>query len=97
MFYKRVHPAKTLLGLPDLDQSRAAVLNSLGSLNSRRSYDHSIGKFIDWYCAEPRLGLNRSMVARYSSFLEQSRYAASTIKPRRGNLWVTASVSEPSR
>src|ERR1035438_3458925 len=64
--------------LQDLEQSRVAVLNSLGSANSRRAYDYNIRKFIDWYCAEPRLGLNRSVVARYRSFLEQEHYSAST-------------------
>jgi len=71
--------SKTLHNLPDLEPSRAAVLNSLGSVNSRRAYDYAIRKFLDWYCAQPRLGFNRSVVARYRSFLEQQHYSASTI------------------
>ena len=63
------------IGLPDREGSRMAVLNSLGSINSRRAYDYGIRKFLDWYCAEPRLGFNRSVVAQYRSFLEQRHYA----------------------
>ena len=43
---------KSVLKLPDLDYSKSAVLNSLPSLNSRRSYEHAIRDFIDWYCSE---------------------------------------------
>src|ERR1043166_7227927 len=75
-------PSKMLRELPDLEPSRSAVLNSLGSANSRRAYDYAIRKFLGWYCAEPRLGFNRSVVARYRSFLEQQRYSASTINLR---------------
>ncbi len=38
---------KTILKLPDLEQSRNAVLNSLSSVSSRRPYDHAIRDFID--------------------------------------------------
>ncbi|RSL19159.1 hypothetical protein EDE15_4803 [Edaphobacter aggregans] len=55
---------KTILKLPDLKHSKAAVLNSLPSLISRRSYDHAIRDFIDWYCSEPRLAFNRTVVTR---------------------------------
>ena len=50
------------LTLPELEHSKAAVLNSLGS---RRSYKHAIEEFIRWYCSEPRLALNRAVVLRY--------------------------------
>jgi hypothetical protein len=52
------------LTLPELDQSKATVLNTLASAQSRRSYKHAIEKFIAWYCSEPRLGFNRSVVVR---------------------------------
>jgi hypothetical protein len=42
------------LGLPDLDHSKAAVLESLRSLESKRGYRHAIDEFIQWYCSEPR-------------------------------------------
>ena len=52
---KRKRAPKTVLKLPDLEQSKSAVLNSLTSASSKRSYDHAIREFIDWYCSEPRL------------------------------------------
>jgi hypothetical protein len=58
------------LTVPELDQSKTTVLSTLASAHSRRSYKHAIEKFIAWYCAEPRLGFNRSVVVRYRSFLE---------------------------
>src|ERR1035441_2823381 len=39
---KRKRTTKTVLRLPDLEQSKSAVLNSLASQSSRRSYDHAI-------------------------------------------------------
>jgi hypothetical protein len=57
---KRKHTPKTVLKLPDLEQSKSAVLNSLTSLSSQRSYDHAIREFIEWYCSEPRLAFNAS-------------------------------------
>jgi hypothetical protein len=55
------------LTLPELDQSKVAVLNSLGSIQSRRSYRHAMEEFITWYCSEPRLALNRSVVLAYAN------------------------------
>jgi hypothetical protein len=75
------HP-RTVLRLPDLEQSKSAVLNSLTSPSSQRSYDHAIQEFIDWYCSEPRLAFNKTVVTRYRIFLEQAQYASSTINLR---------------
>ena len=55
------------------------MLNTLASAHSRRSYKHAIEKFIAWYCSEPRLGFNRSIVLRYRSFLECLSLSAATI------------------
>ena len=41
--------------LPELDQTKRSVLNSLTSLQSRRSYQHAMDEFIEWYCSEPSL------------------------------------------
>jgi hypothetical protein len=79
---KRKRDPKTVLRLPDLEQSRSAVLNSLTSPSSQRAYDHAIRDFIDWYCSEPRIAFNRTVVTRYRINLEQARYAASTINLR---------------
>jgi site-specific recombinase XerD len=79
---KRTKKPKNVLKLPDLDYSKSAVLNSLPSLNSRRSYEHAIRDFIEWYCSEPRLAFNKTVVTRYRITLEQRRYAPSTINLR---------------
>jgi hypothetical protein len=74
--------AKAILRLPDLEHSKAAVLNSLTSPSSRRSYEHAIREFTDWYCSEPRLAFNKTVVTRYRIFPERAHYAASTINLR---------------
>lgn len=42
---KRKRVPKTILKLPDLEQSKSAVLNGLTSPSSKRSYDHAIREF----------------------------------------------------
>src|SRR3954453_12159018 len=79
---KRKPTTKTILRLLDLERSKTAVLNSLTSPSSRRSYDHAIREFIEWYCCEPRLAFNKTVVTRYRIFLEQAHYASSTINLR---------------
>ena len=79
---RRKHTPKTVLKLPGLEQSKSAVLNSLTSASSKRSYEHAIREFIEWYCSEPRLAFNRTVVTRYRIALEQHPYAASTINLR---------------
>ena len=74
--------AKTILRLPDLEQSKNAVLHSLAAASSQESYGHAIDEFIGWYCSEPRLAFNRTVVLRYRFFLEQKNLAASTINVR---------------
>ena len=70
---------KTKLGLPDLDHSKSAVLNSLRSPESKRGYRHAIDEFIQWYCSEPRLSFNKVVVTRYRIYLEDRRLAPGTI------------------
>src|SRR6266404_3670884 len=65
--------------IPELQQSKTAVLNTLASKHSRRSYEYAIDRFIAWYCSEPRLTFNRSVVVRYRSFLERLSLSAATI------------------
>ena len=74
--------AKTTLRLPDLEQSKNAVLHSLAATSSQESYGHAIDEFIGWYCSEPRLAFNRTVVLRYRFFLEQKNLAPSTINVR---------------
>src|SRR6202044_3241958 len=79
---KRKRAPKSVLKLPDLEQSRSAVLNRLTSPSSQRTYDHAIREFIDWYCSEPRLAFNKTVVTRYRISLEQQHHASPTINLR---------------
>jgi hypothetical protein len=79
---KRKRTPKHVLKLPDLEQSKSAVLNSLASRSSQRTYDHAIREFIEWYCSEPRLAFNKTVVTRHRISLEQKHYASTTINLR---------------
>ncbi len=79
---KKASRTKTRFRLPDLDQAKAAVLNSLGSPESQRGYKHAIDEFIGWYCSEPRLSFNKSVVTRYRIHLETRQLAPGTINVR---------------
>jgi hypothetical protein len=76
--------AKSVLRLPDLEHAKAAVLNSLTCPGAQRGYRHAIDEFVDWYCSEPRLALNRTVVLRYRSHLESRQLAPGTINLRLG-------------
>src|ERR1700749_3269169 len=71
---------KRVPALPE--QSKAAVLNTLTSASGQRTYDHAIREFVAWYCSEPRLAFNRTVVLRYRIHLEQRGYAPATINLR---------------
>ena len=73
---------KHSLNLPDLDQAKSAVLNSLPSKESQRGYRHAIDEFIAWYCSEPRLSFSKSVVTRYRIHLESRELAPGTINGR---------------
>jgi site-specific recombinase XerD len=75
---------KTVLRLPDLDQAKSAVLNSLSSADAQRGYRHAIEEFIEWYCSEPRLSFSKSVVLRYRIHLESRHLAPGTINLRLG-------------
>jgi len=70
------------LGLLDLDHARSAVLSSLHSPESQRGYRHSIDEFVAWYCSEPRLSFNKTVVTRYRIHLESRQLAPGTINVR---------------
>jgi site-specific recombinase XerD len=78
---KRRSP-QNVLRLPDLDHSKASVLQSLGSIASKRTYGFAINDFITWYCSEPRLAFGRTVVLRYRYELEARRLAPATINLR---------------
>ena len=79
---RKKRPPKRVLALPDLEHAKAAVLNSLTSASGQRTYDHAIREFVAWYCSEPRLAFNRTVVLRYRIHLEQRKYAPATINLR---------------
>ena len=68
---RKKKPPKQVLALPDLEQSKSAVLNTLTSQSGQRTYEHAIDEFVEWYCSEPRLAFNRTVVLRYRIHLEQ--------------------------
>ena len=73
---------KMKLGLPDLDHSKRAVLDSLRSPESKRGYSHAIDESIQWYCSEPRVSFNKIVVTRYHISLEDRHLAPGTINGR---------------
>jgi site-specific recombinase XerD len=79
---KKLIPRKIVLRLPDLDHAKTSVLNSLSSPRSRRNYKFAMEQFISWYCSEPRLALNRTVVLRFRLHLESLGLAAGTINQR---------------
>src|SRR5438874_13408770 len=84
---KRTRPKpKAVLRLPDLDQAKSAVVNSLSSVDAQRGYRHAIDEFVEWYCSEPRLSFNRTVVLRYRIHLEARKLAPGTINLRLGTV-----------
>jgi integrase len=79
---RKKKPPKRVLALPDLEQTKSAVIDSLTSKSGQRTYEHAITEFVDWYCSEPRLAFNRTVVLRYRIFLEQRQLAPTTINLR---------------
>ena len=79
---RRLPCRKIVLKLPDLDHAKTAVLNSLSSPHSRRNYKFAMEQFITWYCSEPRLALNRTVVLRFRLYLESLGLAAGTVNQR---------------
>ena len=80
--YPKPKRPKTRLGLPDLDHRKSVVLDSLRSPESKRGYRHAIDEFIQWYCSEPRLSLNKVVVTRHRIFLKNRQLAGGTINGR---------------
>ena len=74
---------KRVLRLPDLDYAKGAVLNTLGSPESKRAYQFAINDFVIWYCSEPRLAFSKTVVLRYR--LELRR--ASSLRRRSTSAW----------
>jgi len=45
------------LTIPELEQSKTVVVNTLASQHSQRSYEYAIQRFIAWYCSEPMINV----------------------------------------
>ena len=78
---RRRSSAKSVLRLPDLEHTKAAVWNSLDSTSAKRGYCHAIDEFVDSHCSEPRVAFNRIVVLGYRSHLLLADNASSQ-KPR---------------
>jgi len=76
--------AKAVPRLPDLEIAKSAVLNGLSCPDAQRGYRHAIDEFVDWYCSEPRLSFNKTVVVRYRMHLESRQLAPGTINLRLG-------------
>jgi len=79
---KKLDHPRRVLRLPDLDHAKTAVLNTLLSLDSQRAYRFAMDDFVAWYCSEPRLAFNKTVVLRYKLQLESRYLASSTINLR---------------
>lgn len=94
---KRRQPTKSSpkhsLNLPDLDQAKSAVLNSLPSKESQRGYRHAIDEFIAWCCSEPRLSFNKAVVTRYRIHLESRQLAPGHNQRQAGGRKVDGTVA----
>jgi hypothetical protein len=73
---------RLVLALPDLEQAKSAVLNTLISLVGNERTATPLNDFVEWDCSEPRLASNRTVVLRYRIHMEQKEYAPNTINPR---------------
>jgi hypothetical protein len=77
-------PPKRSLALPDLEQTKSAVLNTLTSKSGQQTYHHAINEFVDWYCSEPRLAFNRTVILRYRIHFGTTTPRSNNDKPKVG-------------
>jgi hypothetical protein len=75
---KQKQSPKRVLRLPDLDFAKSAVLNTLRSPESKRSYRFAIDDFVAWYCSEPRIAFNKTVVLRQAP--DSDRLGLSTLR-----------------
>src|SRR5260221_7176293 len=81
---KRPKP-KTVLRLPDREQSKNAVLNSLAAASSKESYGHAIDEFIGWGWSEAPLAFYRAGFLPNRFLLGTKKHSAPTI-----HVWLAA-------
>jgi hypothetical protein len=68
-------------------------LNSLTSASGQRTYEHAIREFVAWYCSEPRLEFNRTVVFRWVSTEGKSGTVHTTHRKKRWTLWLAQSLA----
>jgi Abhydrolase family len=79
---KRKVAPKRVLRLLDLEHSKRTLPSTVGSPDSKRAYEFAVDHFMAWYCSEPRLAFNKTVVLRYRLELEGRRLAPATINLR---------------
>jgi len=57
---KKRAPKRTLA--LHLEQAKSAVLNTLASVSGQPTYDHAVNDLVGWYCSEPRLAFNGTVL-----------------------------------
>ena len=82
---KRKRTPKHVLKLPDLEQSKSAVLEmSLTSLKLTTDLRSRNQRIHRWYCSEPRLAFNKTVVTRYRIHPETEALRLDHYKPAFG-------------
>jgi hypothetical protein len=75
---------KTVLRLPDLDQAKSAVLNTLSTADREGTVTQSRNS-VDSYCSESRQSFSKSVVLRYriqtSRVIRIARYYGVFVPP----------------
>lgn len=65
-----------------MEKIKALVLDAMNSKNSRMAYDKALTDFLNWYVGQGKPGLNKAVVQRYKTLLQESGLAPSTINQR---------------
>ncbi len=67
---------------PDLSPIIQLVLDGLNSGHSKRAYEKAITDFLSWYQEQGKPGLNKAVVQRYKTVLQENGLAPSSINQR---------------
>jgi hypothetical protein len=79
---RRKKSPKRVLAIPGLEHARWRSSTAVTSASRQRTYDRAIREFVGWYCSEPRLAFNRTVVLRYRMHFQHRNYAPATINLR---------------
>jgi hypothetical protein len=70
---------RTILRLPDLEQAKTVVLNSLSSVDAQRWSRRAIDAFVEWHCSERRFSFHLSVALRFRMRRELRNLAPGTV------------------